>query len=379
MIIKYTQDIEKEMLIMQTIKQQTIKKRKELLSSEERITDINIQEAIVHILDTNAGEPLLNEYVMDLTEDVYKFIYRHLEKCFKSDNLRFAIYNDERNIVREVCEEYFKDGSINIVQASKEIAQQFFAIMNGNMNIPCADLLVVTLFTDRGPFIGILKMDYVKNFTHQVDFVNDKLGISLIPHNAGLPGASQKIQKAAFIRPFNPENSYDLLVIDESSKKKDEDEYGANYFVNHLLGCSIINSNKDYTKRFSDAVEVWTRTNVLEDAEKAEKIRGTVNKVLKENDTITIEEIAANIFDDEIITKENFSEFIKASDVPEEFVVDKPFAEKKTSKKKIKVDKDIVLTISQDSYDDLSKFEIVKNGDGTINMVIKNIVNYIEQ
>lgn len=364
---------------MQAVKQQKNENRKKLVSSEERISDINIQQAVVHILDTNATEPLLNEYVMELTEDVYKFIYRHVEKCFKSDNLRFAIYNEERNIIREICEDFFEGANTNIVDVSKEIARQFFAIMNGNINIPCADLLVVSLITDRGPFIGILKMDYVKNFTHQVDFVDNKLDISLIPHNAGLPGASQKIQKAAFIRPFNSENCYDLLVIDETSKKKDEDEYGANYFVNHLLGCSIINSNRDYTKRFSNAVENWTRANVFENAEKAEKIRETVNRALKENDTIAIEEIATDIFDDEIISKENFSEFIRASEVPEEFFVDKPFAEKKTSKKKIKIDKDIVLTISQDSYSDLSKFEIVKNGDGTINMVIKNIVNYIEQ
>ena len=43
--------------------------------------------------------------------------------------------------------------------------------MKGNVNIPSCDLIVVSLITDQGPMIGILKMDYVKNFTHSVDFV----------------------------------------------------------------------------------------------------------------------------------------------------------------------------------------------------------------
>ncbi|MCB8599923.1 nucleoid-associated protein, partial [Blautia sp. DFI.9.9] len=49
----------------------------------EYINDININEAIIHILDSNADEPVLNEYNLDLDEDIYKFLYKHIEKCFK--------------------------------------------------------------------------------------------------------------------------------------------------------------------------------------------------------------------------------------------------------------------------------------------------------
>lgn len=361
------------------IKKENNQIRKEVLASEEMISDINIQEAVVHILDKNINEPLLNEFTIDLTEDTYKYIYKHIEKCLKSDNLKFAIYNDERNIIKESCVDYFNDESKNIVDLSKDIARQLFAIMIGNEDISSGDLIVSRIVTDKGPFICILKMDYVKNFTHQVNFKDDKMGIELIPHSAGLPACSQKIQKAAFIRPFNSKNSYDLFVIDEMSKRRSEDEYGANYFTNNFLGCSIIDSNKDYTKRFANAVEVWTRTNVTEDAGRAEEIRCAVTKILKDEDSIDVKEISSALFVNENENKNDFENFLEKNDIPNEFVVDKPYISKKVSKKKIKVDKDIEVSISIDSYEDKSKFEIIKNGDGTINMVIKNVINYIEK
>lgn len=352
---------------------------KQLIFSEERISDINIQDAIIHILDKAINEPLLNEFAVSLTEDTYKYIYKHIEKCLKSDNLKFAVYNDERNFIKDISMEFFENSSNNIVEISQDIANQMFSIMLGNENIDSGDLIVANIVTDRGPFLCILKMDYTKNFTHQVTFKEDKMGIELVPHEAGLPGASQKIQKAAFIRPYSSDNSYDLLVIDEKPKRVGEDEYGANYFTNNFLGCSIIASNRDYTEKFAKAVESWTRANVVEDAGRAEEIRCAVTKILKEEDAIDVKEIATALFVNENESRSDFEEFIEKNDIPNEFVVDKPYVTKKITKKKIKVDKDIEVSISVDSYEDKSKFEIVKNGDGSINMIIKNVVNYIEK
>ena len=47
----------------------------------EYVNDININEAVIHILDSNGGEPVLNEFTLDLNEDIYKFVFKHIEKC----------------------------------------------------------------------------------------------------------------------------------------------------------------------------------------------------------------------------------------------------------------------------------------------------------
>ncbi|MCR6678981.1 nucleoid-associated protein, partial [Escherichia marmotae] len=86
--------------------------------------------------------------------------------------------------------------------------------------------------------------------THNIDVVDDKVEINIIPQFIGLPSSGQKIQKCAFIKPIREENNFDLMVIDKNSGKKDEDEYGSNYFINNYLGCKIINNERDLTKTF---------------------------------------------------------------------------------------------------------------------------------
>ena len=193
----------------------------------EYVNDINIQEAVIHILDSNGIDPVLNEFTLELTEDIYKFLYRHIEKCFKDEELKTAVFKEERNIVKEIVQDYLNGVDHDIVNLSKELARQLFAIMNGNTNIPSCDLIVVSLITDQGPMIGILKMDYVKNYTHQVDFVEDKIGIGIVPQMAGLPGSGQRIQKAAFIKPIREDNKFDFdkfEIIPDMIEEDDEVE-----------------------------------------------------------------------------------------------------------------------------------------------------------
>ena len=345
----------------------------------EYINDINIQEAVIHIVDSNGEEPILNEYNLDLNEDTYKFVHRHIEKCFKDEELKYALFNPERNIVKEVVQDYLNGIDNNLIGLSQELARQLFIIMKANTNIPSCDLLVVSLVTDKGPMIGILKMDYVKNFTHQVDFIENKIGIDIVPQSAGLPASSQRIQKAAFIKPIRNDERYNLMVIDKQKRSKEEDEYGANYFISNFLGCSIITNERDMTKTFLKATENWTRSNIVEDADKAERIRTKIKEKLKEEETINIDELSDELFKEEPQAKVDFSNFVKSHNLDEEITIDKQWVEKKLKRVRLKIDKDIDLYINEETYHDSNKFEIQRNGDGSINMIIKHVINYIEK
>lgn len=345
----------------------------------EYISDINIQEAVIHIVDSNADEPILNEYNLELNEDIYKFLHRHIEKCFKDEELKYAIFNPERNIVKELVQDYLNGIDNNLIGLSQELARQLFIIMKGNVNIPSCDLIIVSLLTDQGPMIGILKMDYVKNFTHQVEFIENKIGIDIVPQAAGLPASSQRIQKAAFIKPIRDNQAYNLMVIDKQKKSKDEEEYGANYFISNFLGCSIISNERDMTKTFLKAAENWTRSNIIEDADRAERIRTTVKTKLKEEEKINIDELSNELFKEEPQIKNDFSNFIKGHGLEEEIAIDKQWVEKKLKRVRLKIDKDIDLYINEEAYYDNSRFEIQRNGDGSINMIIKHVINYMEK
>lgn len=342
----------------------------------EYINDINVNEAIIHVLDSNGGEPILNEYYLDLNEEAYKFIYKHIEKCLKDEELKYAKFNEERSIVKEITQDFLNGIDNDLIGLSKELARQMFAIMNGNTNIPSCDLIVASIVTDKGPMIAILKMDYIKNFTHQVDFIDNKIGIGIVPQSAGLPGSSQKISKAAFIKPLRENEKYNLMVLDKQRKSKNEDEYGAYYFINNFLGCSLVTNERDNTKMFLKATENWIRESFAEDLAEATEIRNKIKQALREDEEINVEAFAESNIPK--CSKENFKMFI-LSNVEDEFEIDKTYVEKKLKRVRLKADDEIDIYIDDDSYDDKDKFEIISNGDGSVNIVLKNIKSLIEK
>ncbi|MDT8718532.1 nucleoid-associated protein [Clostridium sp. 19966] len=342
----------------------------------EYVSEISIMEAVVHILDVNSDEPVLNEYHLDLNEDVYKFVLKHVERTLKDEELKYAFFNDGRGIVKELTQEYL-NGQNDLITISKELSKNLFYLMKSNSNIPSCDLMTVAFTTEYGPMLGIIKMDYVKNYIHKIDFVEDKMNISIIPQDTGLPVSAQRIQKCAFIKQIKEGMNFHLMVIDKQSKNKDED-YGSNYFINSFLGCYFINNERDMTKTLVQAAENWTRANAADDAVKAEGIRSTLKKKLKEEDTIQLNELSESLFSDEA-DKESFKNFVGSQGIDNDVVVDKNWVEKKLKRVRLKIDKDIDLYINEETYHDNSKFEIVRNGDGSINMVIKHVINYIEK
>ncbi|CAM2079061.1 MAG: nucleoid-associated protein [uncultured Clostridium sp.] len=356
------------------------KEQRMMIDTGDRVNDINIQDAVIHVLDVNVDEPILNEYALELTEDTYKFLYKHIDKIFKSDDLVPAKFCDERSPIKDIVEDYFKDGiNGNLIEISKDLANTLFYIMKGDSNILSCDLIVTTILTDQGPMLGILNLDYVNSFAHQVEFIDDKVGVGLIKHSSTLPGGGQKIKKAAFIKPIKEGQKFDLWVMDNDKPRKIDDGYSENYFSNIFLGCNKVSDSRTETKTFINAVERWTRSNITENAEEAEKIRTSVKEQLQKENNININELADELFRDEPNKKKDFERFIKGNGIDEEIKVDKQFVEKKLKRTRLKIDNDIDLYITQEAYKDKSKFEIQRNGDGSINMIIKHVINYIEK
>jgi len=344
----------------------------------DKIRDIAITEAILHVLDKNADEPVLNDYMMDLNEESYKFILSHIEKVLKDENLKYASFKSKDTAVKEVSQDYL-NGLVNLKTVSGEIAKSLFEIMQSNDSIPSCDLLVVSFTTEFGPMVGILKIDYIKQYTHKIDIVDNNIGIGLMSNRTGL-SASKKVQKCAFIKPIRADQDYDLLVLDKgTTKESDDEEYGANYFIENFLGCLIKENDRDTTRKFMSAVELWTRSNLKDEAAKAENIRSSIRNRLIVDDNIDIYDIANRMIPSyEPEVKKDFIAYLQALDI-EKFVIDKEYVEKKFSKLKIQISSDIELNISDYAYRNSSDFAIQDNGDGSIHMIIKNIQNYVEK
>ncbi|MGK0465002.1 MAG: hypothetical protein ACJAX4_000272 [Clostridium sp.] len=342
------------------------------------INEVNINEAIIHVLDNNADEPILNEYALDLDEEKYNFLLKHIQKCLKDEEIKYGFFDEESNIVKDFSQEYL-NGENNLLAVSKELAKRMFILMRTKGSIPSCDLILVSFTTEYGPILGIFKMDYIKNYVHTIEFVDDKLGIDIVPQFTGLPGSAQRIQKCAFIKPIREENKFDLMIIDKKNKSKENEEYDSNYFTEDYLGCTTFDNKRDVTKKFVKSAEKWTQNEYPENADKAEAIRSTIKRKLKEEDNIDVRELSEEMFPENNGTKEKFVEFITEQGISENINLDKQWLDKRLKRVRLKIDKDIDLYVNTETYNDNSRFEVQRNGDGTINMVIKHVSNYVEK
>ncbi|MDP4143204.1 MAG: nucleoid-associated protein [Bacillota bacterium] len=338
----------------------------------EYINEITINEAVIHALDSNAGEPILNEYPLRLNDETYMFIHKITAKSLKDEKLKYAKFNND-SVIKDLASDYI-NGHKELIEISQEIAKDIFSIMKHKCNIPSADLLVVSISTEYGPIIAIFKLDYAKNYHHNIEFVDNKLGMNIIPVTS-LP---KTVKQCAFIKGMKLNGSYDLMVLDKTKDTKEE-EYSSNWFKEKFLECYEVENERDITKKFLNATDKWIKSGLKENADAAEIIRNSINKKLIEEDKINIPKLADEILGQGKDIRENFVEYMNECNVDEKFSVDKQWVEAKLKKKKLKIDKDIELSITQEAYKDTNRFEIIRNGDGSIDMLIKNIRNYIEK
>lgn len=340
------------------------------------VNDVSINEAVIHILDNNSNSVVFNELELTLNDETYEYILKHIRKCLKTDSLKYAFFSSKNEKIKGLSESYFNSKK-SLIEISKEFAQELFSIMKSNRSIHSCDLLVVSISTEFGPMIALLKMDYVKNYIHSIDVVDqDKTGISIIPQLVGLPQGGNKIQKCAFIKPVRDGNEFDLMVIDKQPSKSDE-MYGSSYFLD-FLGCYVVNNERDLTMNFSKTAERWIEQNLKDNAPAAESIRSEIKNELNNKDTININKLSEKILGENDEAKESFVSFMEAQNIKNNIDIDRDWVIKK-DKRKIIIDKDIEIFINQDTYNDKSRFEIKENDDVSLTFLIKKVRNYIEK
>lgn len=342
------------------------------------IESIDVERIIVHILDNNSDTPILAEIEQEIDEEIHEFLVKHILKSLKDDDNRKAKFRVGKNSIKEACKKIFSNDEI-FIEASKEIANRMFRIMKTNNNISSCDLVVCIFSSDNSKYIGILKLDYQKSFIHEIEYVEDCFRVSIIPQETGLPGLNQKLQKCAFIRELNDEHDFDMIVLDKQSYSKDNEI--AHFFIDEFLNSEVLIDNRDKTKILKNAVEKWTRKNLKEDFEKALEIREEINDVLKNEIEVDIQKISEDVFKHDIEMKERFfANLIEQGIDPDEpFEVDKNWVNKKMHKRIIKTDTGFEVKGNFEDFDDMMKFELKRNGDGTVDLIVRNVRNIVEK
>ena len=336
------------------------------------IEDIRITNAIVHILDSSVGVPVLADNVLEHGSDFLEFVKCHILKVIDSDEKKNCSFIEEESEVYPLLREWNDE---KFVPASQEIANILYEIMNKNIDIPAADLLVVEYTIEQHPYMALLKMNYRSSYTHTT--CSDPWGNNndLIKQKAILPGKNQRLQEVALI----DLQDYSLKVIE---KKYEVNGAKANYFSAMFLKCKGGLSPKTKIAIVNRTVEDVQKKyyNESEQFEVRMEAKSIINQELEESGQLDVPKVIEKIFKGNDAMREEVQEKLDKWNITKEPVApENPNTTKKFIKQHLMTDTGIEIKIPMEEYNNKERVEFITNQDGSISVLIKNVGSIISK
>ncbi len=326
--------------------------------------EIIIRNAIVHILDSTIGMPVLSDHLLELGPELNEFLRGHIYKIASSDDMKNCSFNIEESYVYQ-CLNAFSEESL--IAVSQDISKYLYTIMNQNISISPADLFVVTYQVNSTLHMALLKMNYKESYIHYASSDENGNYNDVIKQKVTLPPETVKLSEAVLINM----NDYSLQVVE---KKYEINGVKTNYLSQLFLQCQTKLSQKAKLNIITKAVDQINQKYYEEDFDKHMETKAIIHQEYMEQGAINVESISEKIFQDKAELKEEFTEKLEKYNLQaEEVKPQNKQTTKKFEKQYLTTDTGIEINIPMDQYLDKQNVEFITNADGTISVLIKNI------
>lgn len=396
-----------------------------------------IEKAILHALDASSGAPVLSEEPMALDEEIREFLEGHFMKCLESDEVQTAVLREESGFGQRMRKlglaaglqpagaagsarggasdggEYLPpwdmdeteeaaesaagladaadtSGSASgggagdmtgafggelteaFVAESRHLAEQIFQILSGNPQVPAGDLICMICRTGsesganagRICFAG-LKMNYHDGFSHY--YINGNLTIAC--QRALLPGTGRKLEEAFLV----DLESLEARILEKKYLMMDESREA--YLSARILGCVPEVSERSKLMAVKKAVQKANKE-VLGDRKVVEQeLLSRMHGYLAEEEAPVISQMCQEVLRDYPQVTAMVEEQLAAENIdPEATVQVGEKTMKRFEKQSVKTPDGIEVKIPADLFADQRAMEFIQNPDGTISLLIKNVL-----
>lgn len=390
---------------------------------------LNIERAILHALDPASGAPVLSEEPMALDEEVRDFLEAHFLKCLESDEVQMARLREESGFGQRMrilghaagvpaaawdaqasqarggfaapwaagdvapWEDAAagdngghagdRNGAFGsdpegagpvgaFVDESRHLAEQIFQILSGNPEVPAGDLICMLCRTGsetganagKTYFAG-LKMNYHDGFSHY--YLNGSL--TIVGQRVLLPGTGRKLEEAFLV----DLETLDVRILEKKYLMMDESREA--YLSSRILGCVPEISEKSKLMAVKKAMQKANKE-VLGDRKVVEQeLMSRMHGYLAEEEAPVISEMCREVLRDYPQVTAMVEEQLAAENIdPEARVQVGEKTMKRFEKQSVKTPDGIEVKIPADLFADQRAMEFIQNPDGTISLLIKNVL-----
>ena len=340
---------------------------------------ITIEKAILHALDPASGTPVLSAEPMYLDEGIREFLETHFEKTLESDEVQTSVLRSDHGFGQRMQDLSMAAAgaamgtagmdetafSAKFTEETRHLAEQFYQIISGNESVPAGDLICLLVQAGGRRYFAGLKMNYHDGFSHY--YVGGNL--TIVGQRVLLPGVGRKLEEAFIV----DLDSLEVRIIEKKYLMMDESREA--YLSSRILGCSPEISERSKLMAVKKAMQKANKE-VLGDKKVVEQeFMSRMHGYLAENEEPIISEMCKEVLRDypqiapmveEQLVNENID--------PESTVQVGSQTMKRFEKQSVKTPDGIEVKIPADLFADQRAMEFIQNPDGTISLLIKNIL-----
>lgn len=317
--------------------------------------DLYLKRIIIHQFSPNDTELILANNLLTLTPRIDEYFRKKLAKVFSDEAKRGQFDSD--NVFLSYLSDDLMETSVKIAQLWKE---EFVIAEDPKTN----DLIFIQFDKDGVEYFAFLRVVLKENFAH---FSGDSQSPIKVTQN-NLPSAAQTPDEALLI---NRQTGQYYLI----EKRIKHNGSFANYFSENLLQVKPEQSVKKSIKMVEQAAQKIAENFNKDDFAFQSKMKSAIYKNLEEEQELSPEKLADQLFDDNLTArltfvdqlKENIPEPIKVADI------DHSRQTKKLENQKLSLSNGIQLIVPNSVYEDADSVEFIQNQDGTYSILIKNI------
>lgn len=338
--------------------------------------DIVIRKAVLHILDTNRGQCILSNTLLNPGPDLHDFIRNHIYKIVSSDDTKKCEFDPECSPIYSILETWDESDKTSFIETSQAIANKLYVAMGEGLDIPAADLLFVTFQVEGTIYLALLKMNYKMSYTHHVareltQYEDDLLRNVEISRTRSFLSGTSRISEAAIINL----SDRSIKLLEKRYEVNGEKVY---YLSENFLVCRTNISPK---KKLNILTRVINNiSNKYDGADLKTKMdtKSALQKEYVDRKSFDIEEIGNKLFGKSPEKKSEFDEKMEQYDLQyDNFTVTNESTVKKLEKQVMVTDSGIEISIPMEVYNKRASLEIKTDATGKSTIIIGNIDNII--
>ena len=317
--------------------------------------DIYVKKAIIHHFSPADTELLLSDKFLNITPKIEEYLRKKIEQVY-SDEAKTGIFEPDNVFLAQLSDDLLETS----VTVAKLWQEEFSVSENQKTN----DLIFVQFDKEGVEHFAFLRIALRETLTHLGGETDNP--IKLTQNN--LPGFGTGADEALVINLQS--RKYHLI-----EKRIKYNGAFLNYFSDNLLQVSPKISPKKSIKALEKTAQKIAESFNTDDFQFQSKVKSSIFKNLEENDELSPEKLADELFDSNLTARLTFIDQVKET-VPEPIKfdeIDSSRQKKKFENQKLSLSNGIELIVPNNVYQDAESVEFIQNDNGTYSILIKNI------